>query len=92
MGSGWGQFTNITAASKGVIFAVRPDGTLVEYVHLDYLTGSSQLMQEIGGKKVLVDPVPRAHWQGPLSVAPNWQQYQSIAGAVPAPSIVANPH
>jgi hypothetical protein len=52
VGSGWNNFTNVFAASDGVIYAVAPNGGLYWYRHLGRSTGTASWAN--GGKPVQV--------------------------------------
>ncbi len=64
VGSGWGGFVRLFSPGKGVIYAVKPDGTLLWYKHAGYLTGA-----RIG------EPNP---WLGPRQVRTGWNGFTSV--------------
>ena len=39
VGNGWNGFARVFGGGQGVIYAVKPDGTLLWYRHTGYLTG-----------------------------------------------------
>jgi hypothetical protein len=41
VGSGWASFKDVFSNGQGVIYAVKPDGKLVRYLHKGYATGDS---------------------------------------------------
>jgi len=81
IGTGWGQYRAVFSAGSGVIYAVQADGTLLWFHHKDYLTGDSTDPVGSAPARVQKQPLPHAHWDGPLIVGSGWAGFRTIQAA-----------
>ena len=89
VGNGWAGFKTVVPAGDGVILAIRPNGELDWYKHDDYLTGTSLGQPSAPGGAVMKsrlgrgeEPVPIAHWRGPIAIGTGWDRYAAVAAEV----------
>lgn len=59
-GSGWAAFTQVHSASSGSLYCVKPDGSMVSYLHLGWQTGERRWRSN---RERVVVPGP-AGWNG----------------------------
>lgn len=79
VGTGWAQYRSVFSAGSGVIYAVQADGTLLWFHHKDYLTGiSMDPAGTTGPSRVQKQPLPYAHWDGPLKVGSGWAGFRTV--------------
>ena len=71
-GTGWAGFDHVLSGGDGVLYAIKPDGTLVWYRHLGQETGEPTFAND-GRETVL------AHGRGPGT---GWAGFRQVATAV----------
>ncbi|MCP4848736.1 MAG: hypothetical protein GY899_12400, partial [Verrucomicrobiaceae bacterium] len=63
-GSGWAAFTQVHSASSGSLYCIKPDGSMVSYLHLGWQTGERRWKSN---RERVVVPEP-AGWNGFRSI------------------------
>jgi hypothetical protein len=79
VGSGWQNFAHIFSAGAGIIYALRPDGTLLWYKQDQWDTGP---VMTPGPSKFGTYVVN--NWEGPIVATKGWTGYRFILAILPA--------